>query len=225
MTRLMGNRDERRRWTGLRRIAIAVTRSPPLAMRCAPGTARRAVPMTHWRATVGRSARRCRKVRSARGWGPEPSPGRDQCGPSQDLRPVPYAISWTHNGEVLAVLPFPARGRPAVREARKTLTRYTIESEHRHPGSTGEFSGLLNAVATAVKIISNQVSRGALASCRRKVRSARGRGPEPSPGRDRCGPGQDLRPVPYAISWTHNGEVLASVAISGERQASRARGA
>jgi len=51
-----------------------------------------------------------------------------------------------------------------VREARKTLTRYTIESEHRHPGSTGEFSGLLNAVATAVKIISNQVSRGALAS-------------------------------------------------------------
>ena len=62
------------------------------------------------------------------------------------------------------MLPFPAKGRPAVREARKTLTRYTIESEHRHPGSTGEFSGLLNAVATAVKIISNQVSRGALAS-------------------------------------------------------------
>ena len=51
-----------------------------------------------------------------------------------------------------------------MREARRTLTRYTIESEHRHPGSTGEFSGLLNAVATAVKIISNQVSRGALAS-------------------------------------------------------------
>jgi fructose-1,6-bisphosphatase I / sedoheptulose-1,7-bisphosphatase len=49
-----------------------------------------------------------------------------------------------------------------MREARKTLTRYTIESEHRHPGSTGDFSGLLNAVATAVKIISNQVSRGAL---------------------------------------------------------------
>ena len=50
-----------------------------------------------------------------------------------------------------------------MREGRKTLTRYTIESEHRHPGSTGDFSGLLNAVATAVKIISNQVSRGALA--------------------------------------------------------------
>ena len=50
-----------------------------------------------------------------------------------------------------------------MREERKTLTRYTIESEHRHPGSTGDFSGLLNAVATAVKIISTQVSRGALA--------------------------------------------------------------
>ncbi len=49
-----------------------------------------------------------------------------------------------------------------MREERKTLTRYTIESEHRHPGSTGDFSGLLNAVATAVKIIGNQVSRGAL---------------------------------------------------------------
>ena len=48
-------------------------------------------------------------------------------------------------------------------EERKTLTRYTIECEHRHPGSTGDFSGLLNAVATAVKIISNQVGRGALA--------------------------------------------------------------
>ncbi len=49
-----------------------------------------------------------------------------------------------------------------MREERKTLTRYTIESEHRHPGSTGTFSGLLNSVATAVKIISNQVGRGAL---------------------------------------------------------------
>src|ERR1019366_2461887 len=61
---------------------------------------------------------------------------------------------------------FPAwtGGLPAVREERKTLTRYTIEAEHRHPGSTGDFSGLLMifAVATAVKIISNQVGRGAL---------------------------------------------------------------
>jgi fructose-1,6-bisphosphatase I / sedoheptulose-1,7-bisphosphatase len=50
-----------------------------------------------------------------------------------------------------------------MRGERTTLTRYTIETEHRHPGSTGDFSGLLNAVATAVKIISNQVGRGALA--------------------------------------------------------------
>ena len=42
----------------------------------------------------------------------------------------------------------------------KTLTRYTIEQEHRHPGSSGEFSALLNVVATAAKIIANQVTRG-----------------------------------------------------------------
>ena len=47
-------------------------------------------------------------------------------------------------------------------DARKTLTRYTIEEEHKHPGATGEFSGLLNSLATAIKIISNQVNRGAL---------------------------------------------------------------
>lgn len=47
-------------------------------------------------------------------------------------------------------------------EGRKTLTRYTIEHEHRHADSTGDFSGLLNAIATAVKMISNNVSKGAL---------------------------------------------------------------
>jgi fructose-1,6-bisphosphatase len=47
-------------------------------------------------------------------------------------------------------------------EGLKTLTRYTIEEEHRHPGSTGDFSGLLNVLATAVKIIANQVNKGAL---------------------------------------------------------------
>ena len=47
-------------------------------------------------------------------------------------------------------------------DGRKTLTRYTIEEEHKHPGATGEFSGLLNSLATAIKIISNQVNRGAL---------------------------------------------------------------
>jgi fructose-1,6-bisphosphatase I / sedoheptulose-1,7-bisphosphatase len=49
-----------------------------------------------------------------------------------------------------------------VPDARKTLTRHTIETEHRHPDSTGDFSGLLNAVATAVKMIANQVNKGAL---------------------------------------------------------------
>jgi fructose-1,6-bisphosphatase len=49
-----------------------------------------------------------------------------------------------------------------VPEVRRTLTRYTIEQEHRHLDSTGDFSGLLNAISTAVKIIANQVGRGAL---------------------------------------------------------------
>lgn len=50
-------------------------------------------------------------------------------------------------------------------EGRKTLTRFTIEAEHRHQDRrpSGEFSGLLNAVATAIKIIANQVNKGALA--------------------------------------------------------------
>jgi fructose-1,6-bisphosphatase I / sedoheptulose-1,7-bisphosphatase len=49
-----------------------------------------------------------------------------------------------------------------VPDAHKTLTRHTIEAEHRHPDSTGDFSGLLNAVSTAVKMIANQVNKGAL---------------------------------------------------------------
>ncbi|MFC9898370.1 class 1 fructose-bisphosphatase [Nocardia sp. NPDC127579] len=48
----------------------------------------------------------------------------------------------------------------------KTLTRYTIEEEHRHPGSSGEFSALVNVVATATKLIANQVTRGAIAGSR-----------------------------------------------------------
>ena len=48
-------------------------------------------------------------------------------------------------------------------EGRKTLTRYTIEQEHKHD-ATGDFSGLLNAVATAAKIIANQVNKGLLIS-------------------------------------------------------------
>ncbi|MCM6775282.1 class 1 fructose-bisphosphatase [Nocardia sp. CDC159] len=45
-------------------------------------------------------------------------------------------------------------------EGLKTLTRYTIEQEHRHPGSSGEFSALLNVLATATKIVANRVTRG-----------------------------------------------------------------
>lgn len=47
-------------------------------------------------------------------------------------------------------------------EGRKTLTRYTIEAQQRHPHASGIFSSLLNAVATAVKIIANHVNKGAL---------------------------------------------------------------
>ncbi|MFI7600298.1 class 1 fructose-bisphosphatase [Actinoplanes sp. NPDC049681] len=47
-------------------------------------------------------------------------------------------------------------------EVHTTLTRYTIEQEHRHHDSTGDFSGLLNAISTAVKIIANHVNKGAL---------------------------------------------------------------
>ncbi len=45
---------------------------------------------------------------------------------------------------------------------RKTLTRYIIEQDHMHPGVSGDFSGLLSSLTTAIKIISNQVQRGAL---------------------------------------------------------------
>ena len=45
---------------------------------------------------------------------------------------------------------------------RTTLTRYTIEQEHKHPGASGEFSALLNSLATSIKIISNHVNKGAL---------------------------------------------------------------
>lgn len=47
---------------------------------------------------------------------------------------------------------------------RKTFTRFTIEKEHenRDQDPTGDFSGLLNALATAAKIIANQVNKGAL---------------------------------------------------------------
>jgi fructose-1,6-bisphosphatase len=54
------------------------------------------------------------------------------------------------------------QGSGNMQHGRITLTRYTIEAEHKHPGASGEFSGLLNSLATAIKIISNQVNKGAL---------------------------------------------------------------
>lgn len=56
-----------------------------------------------------------------------------------------------------------ANGYP-LSAVRKTLTRFTIEREHENwqRDPTGDFSGLLNAVATAVKVIANQASKGAL---------------------------------------------------------------
>ena len=45
----------------------------------------------------------------------------------------------------------------------KTLTRYLIETRQAHGAhSTGDLNGLLNAVTTAMKIIANQVNKGAL---------------------------------------------------------------
>lgn len=46
----------------------------------------------------------------------------------------------------------------------KTLTRFIIEAEHQHldQNPSGDFSGLLNAVSTAIKIIANKVNKGSL---------------------------------------------------------------
>lgn len=47
----------------------------------------------------------------------------------------------------------------------KTLTRYLIETRAAHGAdATGDLNGLINAVTTAMKIIANQVSKGALVS-------------------------------------------------------------
>ncbi|NEW50624.1 class 1 fructose-bisphosphatase [Nocardia cyriacigeorgica] len=59
-------------------------------------------------------------------------------------------------------------------EGLKTLTRYTIEEEHRHPGSSGEFSALVNVVATATKLIANQVTRGSILASRGGVEPGEG---------------------------------------------------
>ncbi|MEW6131637.1 MAG: class 1 fructose-bisphosphatase [Pseudomonadota bacterium] len=43
-----------------------------------------------------------------------------------------------------------------------TLTQFIIEEQRRIPGATGEFTGLLNDIATACKMISNGVNHGGL---------------------------------------------------------------
>lgn len=60
-----------------------------------------------------------------------------------------------------------------MQEPRTTLTRYTIEEEHRHPGSSGDFSALVNVLATAAKIIANHVGRGAIPGDAASTYSAR----------------------------------------------------
>lgn len=50
-----------------------------------------------------------------------------------------------------------------MQDGRTTLTQFIIEEQRRVAGATGDFSGLLNDIATACKVISNSVSKGALA--------------------------------------------------------------
>jgi fructose-1,6-bisphosphatase I len=50
-----------------------------------------------------------------------------------------------------------------MQQGRTTLTQFIIEEQRRVSGATGDFSGLLNDIATACKVISNAVSKGALA--------------------------------------------------------------
>jgi fructose-1,6-bisphosphatase I/sedoheptulose-1,7-bisphosphatase len=52
---------------------------------------------------------------------------------------------------------------------RTTLTRFLIEERRRHPNSSGEFNSLILDVAVACKVISRQVSLGALAGVIGKV--------------------------------------------------------
>jgi fructose-1,6-bisphosphatase I len=49
-----------------------------------------------------------------------------------------------------------------MQDGRATLTQFLIEEQRRHPEATGEFSGLLNVIATACKLIANAVNKGAL---------------------------------------------------------------
>lgn len=46
--------------------------------------------------------------------------------------------------------------------ARITLSQFINEAQRKIPGATGDFTGLINDIATASKIIANQVGKGAL---------------------------------------------------------------
>ena len=49
-----------------------------------------------------------------------------------------------------------------MQDGRTTLTQFIIEEQRHVAGATGDFTGLLNDIATACKVISNAVSKGAL---------------------------------------------------------------
>ena len=50
-----------------------------------------------------------------------------------------------------------------MQNGRITLTQFIIEEQRHHTHATGDFSGLLNDIATACKVIGNAVSKGSLA--------------------------------------------------------------
>ncbi len=50
-----------------------------------------------------------------------------------------------------------------MQSGRITLTQFIIEEQRRHAHATGDFSGLLNDIATACKVIGNAVGKGSLA--------------------------------------------------------------
>jgi len=50
-----------------------------------------------------------------------------------------------------------------MQDGRTTLTQFIIEEQRHVAGASGDFSGLLNDIATACKVIANAVSKGALA--------------------------------------------------------------
>ena len=95
-------------------------------------------------------------------------------------------------------------------EGLKTLTRYTIEEEHRHPGSSGEFSALVNVLATATKIIANQVTRGAIVGSL----GAAGPGtPPPAPHRELDAVANDI--MVSQTQWTGHLSALLSEQMAG----------